>query len=592
MKQRTLSSLAALLFSLSAMFVAIAMTPTALNAGTITGFVWNDLNTNGIQDPGEPGMEDIWVLLLDAGGNQLDGRLTDANGIYTFNDVPAGTYILRFSNPGGIWQTPQNQGNDDSIDSDADPLGYTDVFTIAQGQVVKLDAGFTSEPQGCFTPVIITVSAIECNDNGTPDPDDDTFTFAITASGGTGPWGWDLLPDLMMVPYDTAITFGPFQIVNGAITLTIVDHDNPDCIATVTVNPPAPCSSPTPPSGDTLVINCPPDLTTVATGSTGTNVTFNAPVATTTCPSGATVTQISGPTSGSQFPVGTTEVCFAATDTCGNADTCCFKVIVNTAPPTPTNCDEKIIGCIKYELLDITLDANKNRTYRIRVTNNCASKMVYTAFQLPNGIVAKAPANNSIYTAPSGREYAVRNPNFSPFYSIRFMSSGPDSISNGQSDIFSYTLPPQIAPDYIHVIVRVTPKVFYEAHLNTFDCVPIVNATSPGQVDKQHYADATQLDDGAEAQNDATQALPDAPLKVYPNPSAGSLSVDLSPWKGQSVKVLLMNGQGNAISILNTEANNAPFSFDVAGDLPKGLYFIQVVPSQGNRKVQQFILQR
>ncbi|HRI59569.1 MAG TPA: SdrD B-like domain-containing protein, partial [Saprospiraceae bacterium] len=556
-----------------------------------SGFVWDDLNTNGIQDAGEPGLDSAWVLLYDLAGNEIASAYTGANGNYTLDSIAAGNYVLRFANPGGVWQTLQDQGSDDAKDSDADPLGYTAQFSLADGQSLDFDAGFTIVPQGCFTPVTITVSAIDCNDNGTPDPDDDTFTFAITATGGTGPWGWDMLPDLMMIPYGTSQTFGPYQIVNGAITLTINDHDNPACIATVTVSPPAPCSTPNnPPDTNSLVLNCPGDLTTTASDSAGATVTFSLPTATTDCPGGAVVTQIQGPASGSAFPVGTTDICFAAVDTCGNADTCCFKVVVNSAPPTPGNCDEKIIGCIKYELLDITLDADKNRTYRIRVTNNCTNKLIYTAFQLPDGVVAMAPPDLSIYTAPSGREYAVRNPNFSPFYSIRFKSQ-MDSISNGESDIFSYQLPAQSAPDYIHVIVRVYPKVFYEAHLNTFDCVPI-NVPKPGDMALPDPSDTQAPQENPEAAPSAKQSAEEASLKVYPNPTGGVLSADLSPWKDQSVKVSVLNGQGQVMTALVTDASEQPFQVAITGELPNGLYFLEVIPATGVRKVQQFLLQR
>ena len=587
MKQRTHFAIAPPVIGI---LMLIAMSSTQLTAtGSISGFVWDDLNTNGIQDAGEPGRDSVWVFLLDLSGNQIAGVQTGANGNYAFDSVAAGNYVIRFANPGGVWQTLKDQGNDDSKDNDADPFGYTDQFSLTDGQSLDFDAGFTTEPQGCFTPITIMISAITCDDNGTPDPDDDTFTFGITALGGTGPWGWDMLPDLMMIPYGTTHTFGPFQIVDGAVTITINDHDNPDCIATATINPPAPCSSPLPPSGDTLILNCSADIITTTADSNGTTVTFAPPTVTATCPGGATVTQIQGPASGSTFPLGSTDVCFAAVDTCGNADTCCFKIVVNSQPPTPGNCDEKVIGCIKYELLDITLDADKNRTYRIRVTNNCTGKLIYTAFQLPDGVTAMAPPDNSIYTAPSGREYAVRNPNFSPFYSIRFKSQ-MDSISNGQSDIFSYTLPAQSAPDYIHVIVRVYPKVFYETHLNTFDCVPITvpkpadmdNPTPADLVTPEEYPDAAPL----------AKISPDAPLKIYPNPTAGALSADLSPWSGQSVKVSVLNGQGQVMTSVSAEANDQPFNIGINGNLSDGLYFIEVIPAEGSRKVQQFVFKR
>jgi hypothetical protein len=500
MKQRTLSAWVAFAFGLLSMTLITSMT---LNTtASVAGFVWNDLNTNGIQDAGEPGLDTVWVFLNDLDGNQIAATFTDVAGFYSFNNVPAGDYFLRFANPGGVWQTLQNQGNDDSKDSDADPLGFTEQFSILDGQTLDFDAGFTTTPQGCFTPVSVTISAINCNDNGTPDPNDDTFTFAVTATGGTGPWGWDLPPaNLMMIPYGTPYTFGPFQIVNGAITLTINDHDNPACVATFTVNPPAPCSSPLP----------------------------------------------------------------------------------------PDNCDEKIIGCIKYELLDITLDAEKNRTYRIRVTNSCTNKLIYTAFQLPDGVTAMNPPDNSIYTAPSGREYAVRNPNFSPFYSIRFKSVA-SGISNGESDIFSYKLPAQSAPDYIHVISRVYPKIFYEAHLNTFDCVPINSRPEVAQEVEAQNSFSEKIIRRDVGSHSATNGA--GKLKIFPNPSAGALYADLSPWKGQTLKISMLNSQGNLLHSLSTDGGSESLPLDIANDLPNGLYFVEIIPATGERQVQQIVLQR
>lgn len=472
-------------------------------AASITGFVWSDLNTNGIQDAGEPGLDTVWVFLLDASGNQVDGRLTDATGHYVFDNVADGTYTLRFANPGGLWQTLQDQGADDLVDSDADPFGYTAQFAIAGNQELAFDAGFTIVPQGCFTPVTITVSAIDCDDNGTPDPSDDTFTFAITATGGTGPWGWDMLPGISMVPYGTSHTFGPFQIVNGAVTLTINDHDNPDCTATVTVAPPVPCS----------------------------------------------------------------------------------------APNTSDVCDVKIIGCMKYELLGIALDPDKNRTYSIRVTNNCSNKMIYTAFQLPDGVVALEPANNSIYEAPSGREYTVRNPNDAPFYSIRF-KSGTDSISNGASDIFEYTLPAQSAPDYIHVVSRVYPKIFYEAHLNTFNCVATPANSTQSKYGKPFSATNVEDAGNREVPDGGFTSTDAAPFSVYPNPSEGLLYADISGWRGQNVSIVLLSGQGSPLETFTVEAGDQALRFDLKAELPGGLYFMEVIPATGAREVRKFLLVR
>ncbi len=141
-----------------------------------------------------------------------------------------------------------------------------------------------------------------------------------------------------------------------------------------------------------------------------------------------------------------------------------FPITIREVQP----CDVKENGCMRYELLSITTDPINNLTYRIRVINNCSNKMIYTVIQLPNSVVAKDPDNQSVFTAPSGRQYDVRNPNYSPFYSLRFQSFR--WYLQRSVDIFEYTLPVPSAPTYIHIGTRLAPQEYYEAHLNTFYC--------------------------------------------------------------------------------------------------------------------------
>ena len=65
------------------------ITETILPVGTITGTVYNDLNGNGIQDAGEPGIPGVDIEVTDALGN-TQTVTTDANGDYTA-EVIAGT---------------------------------------------------------------------------------------------------------------------------------------------------------------------------------------------------------------------------------------------------------------------------------------------------------------------------------------------------------------------------------------------------------------------------------------------------------------------------------------------------------------------
>ncbi|MGK7865696.1 SdrD B-like domain-containing protein [Falsiroseomonas sp. E2-1-a20] len=109
------------------------------------GTVFEDVDGDGLQDgAGEPGISGRLVTLLDAAGVST-GRtaLTDANGNYLFDDLAPGTYSVTFAPSGAMPFTKANQGLDNGIDSDADPVtGRTEQVTlISGGDDRTLDAG-------------------------------------------------------------------------------------------------------------------------------------------------------------------------------------------------------------------------------------------------------------------------------------------------------------------------------------------------------------------------------------------------------------------------------------------------------------------
>ncbi len=90
---------------------------------TIGDFVWHDLNANGIQDEGEPGLNDVTVNLLDGGGNVIDTTATadDANGnpgFYSFTNLVADQpYRVAFELPEGFNEFSPRQVGDDAKNS-------------------------------------------------------------------------------------------------------------------------------------------------------------------------------------------------------------------------------------------------------------------------------------------------------------------------------------------------------------------------------------------------------------------------------------------------------------------------------------------
>lgn len=318
--------------------------------------------------------------------------------------------------------------------------------------------------------------------------------------------------------------------------------------------------------GQTSVVNldCPLNMTIDADpGSSTALVDYLTPDATTTCVCpGIDVTLTQGLPSGSLFPVGQTEVCYKAEDACGTSTTCCFTVTVEEQ----TACDIKTISCVKFELLGISQNAALEKTYRIRVTNSCAQPMIYFAAQLPNGLVAEAPADNSVYTAPSGREYLVRNPNSSPFHSVRYKSLA-DSIAGGQSDVFSYTLPPQGDPDYIQVMVRLKEQIYHSAHLNTFYC-PVQFESAPPPA-------------GARASK--------REVFLYPNPTDGQLFVDGRDIPEGALYLRVLDAQGRLMLDQRAEAQGEPLPVPLPAAMPGGLYVLELRFADGTQWVGRFV---
>ncbi len=219
--------------------------------GTIGDFVWRDLNSNGIQDGGEPGLSNVYVELQTSAGGWVNAVFTDGNGAYSFTGVAPGTYKIKFANPGGFFQSPQD-ATTDNLDSDADINGFTGTFSVAAGQVISnIDAGFKPQTTSTCSLTLTGAAANKlCNDNGTPNAaSDDVYTFDFTADVTSNPnglpvWGYKLQINGMTFygMYGMPLTVGPLAISLGSQTWTVSDDDNPTCSVSGTVTPPTTCS--------------------------------------------------------------------------------------------------------------------------------------------------------------------------------------------------------------------------------------------------------------------------------------------------------------------------------------------------------------
>jgi hypothetical protein len=105
---------------------------TVFSTVSVGDLVWHDVDRDGRQDHGEPGMPGVTVQLHDESGTLVAATATDATGHYQFSNLDPGRYRLRFLVPHGWRVSPAHVGG---ARSDSDPAadGWSPVFALVSG---------------------------------------------------------------------------------------------------------------------------------------------------------------------------------------------------------------------------------------------------------------------------------------------------------------------------------------------------------------------------------------------------------------------------------------------------------------------------
>jgi len=111
---------------------------------SVGNLVWEDLNHNGVQDAGEPGIPGVTVVLYNNSGVPVMTTTTDVSGTYIFTNVTPGTYTVGFVTPSGYQTTTQSGIVSNGTNSDVSPTtGQTAPFVVNSGDVITyVDAGY------------------------------------------------------------------------------------------------------------------------------------------------------------------------------------------------------------------------------------------------------------------------------------------------------------------------------------------------------------------------------------------------------------------------------------------------------------------
>lgn len=117
------------------------------------GYVWEDVNSDGLQEPGEAAAARVRVDLLSADLLSADARVlattrTGADGHYLFGALAPGRYQVRFLAPSGSLFTTRGADRTAAArDSDVGADGVSRSVTVHPGQTdMGIDAGLVPDP--------------------------------------------------------------------------------------------------------------------------------------------------------------------------------------------------------------------------------------------------------------------------------------------------------------------------------------------------------------------------------------------------------------------------------------------------------------
>jgi len=168
-----------------------------ISDNSIAGTIYRDDNRSGALNPGEKGYPEQTVQLLDKDGAVVATTKTDANGAYSFDNLPDGTYSVRVVKDGTLTDLEQTGDPDSTLDNASEPI------TLNEANPTKKNVDFGYVPDYFITGTIYR----DGNRSGALDSDEKLYegvtvqlrdkdgnVVATTTTDADGTYSFDKLP--------------------------------------------------------------------------------------------------------------------------------------------------------------------------------------------------------------------------------------------------------------------------------------------------------------------------------------------------------------------------------------------------------------